>query len=217
MRIYHYLVGLVLALSHAHAHAEITFVVQDQQGNPLSDAVIEVISDTPQVGSNKSIAIMDQIDKTFVPGLLIVNQGQLVDFPNSDNIRHHVYSFSSAKQFELKLYADRPENPVVFDQPGVVVLGCNIHDVMVGYIYIAKDRRVVTTNEKGEASLPLVDQGTQITVWHADQTLTLEKRATFSTTSLTTLPGTDHYLVTIETSPPEPRDTFEDTFRATFD
>ncbi|MCX4188889.1 methylamine utilization protein [Methylophaga sp. OBS3] len=217
MRISHYFVSLVLALSHAYAFADVTIMVQDQQGNPLSDAVIEVISDTPQVGSNKSIAIMDQIDKTFVPELLIVNQGQLVDFPNSDNIRHHVYSFSSAKQFELKLYADRPENPVAFEQAGVVVLGCNIHDSMVGYIYVAKDRRIVKTNETGIASLPVISEDTQFTVWHADQSLTLEKRATFSTNTLTTLPGTDHYLVTIETSPPAPRDTFEDTFRATFD
>lgn len=81
--------------------------------------------------------IVDQIDKEFVPYVKPVLVGSAVSFPNNDNIRHHVYSFSPAKKFELPLYAGTPAAPVVFDKPGVVTLGCNIHDWMIGFIYVA--------------------------------------------------------------------------------
>ena len=79
---------------------------------------------------------MSQANKAFVPGVLVVPVGTEVRFPNNDTVRHHVYSFSPAKKFELKLYAGTPANPVQFDRPGVVVLGCNIHDRMVGWVVV---------------------------------------------------------------------------------
>jgi hypothetical protein len=60
-----------------------------------------------------------------------------VAFPNSNEIRHHAYSFSAPKRFEVPLDKDTSANPVLFDRPGMVVLGCNIHDWMLGYIYVA--------------------------------------------------------------------------------
>jgi plastocyanin len=79
---------------------------------------------------------MAQQKKQFVPEVLVVPVGSEVRFPNHDTVRHHVYSFSPAKKFELKLYTGTPANPVLFDRPGVVVLGCNIHDQMVGWILV---------------------------------------------------------------------------------
>jgi plastocyanin len=88
---------------------------------------------TPHAGAT---AVVDQINKQFAAQVSVVETGTAVIFPNKDNIRHHVYSFSSAKPFELKLYSGKPSNPVVFDRPGIVTLGCNIHDQMLGYIVV---------------------------------------------------------------------------------
>ena len=69
-------------------------------------------------------------------GCSSVGVGTRVEFPNNDSVSHQVYSFSPAKRFQLPLYKGEIHPPVTFDQPGLVVLGCNIHDSMVGYIYV---------------------------------------------------------------------------------
>ena len=208
--------GLYLIFGSGLAFADITFLVQDQHGEPLPDTVLEVVSDPVQPGSNSDLGIIDQIEKAFVPELVIVQKGQLVDFPNSDNIRHHVYSFSPAKTFELKLYADRPEEPLLFDQHGVVVLGCNIHDGMVGYLYVAADQRVAKTNQQGIVQLPVSSQVSQISAWHANQSHAPEHRDIYAISALQQSADQQHYVVTLDVTPPPARDTFEDTFRANF-
>ena len=125
--------GLALG---AHA-ATVQVEVLDAAGKPLADAV--VFLESPE--ARKAVrplagAEMAQEKRQFVPGVLVVPLGTEVRFPNHDTVRHHVYSFSPAKTFELKLYTGTPSNPVRFDQPGVVVLGCNIHDQMVGWIVV---------------------------------------------------------------------------------
>jgi plastocyanin len=97
----------------------------------------------------------------FSPMVIAVEQGQSVNFPNSDNIRHHVYSFSKAKRFETKLYANKPEAPVVFNQPGLVVLGCNIHDSMVGYIFVSPWQDFGVSNIHGVANINAPEPHTQ--------------------------------------------------------
>jgi hypothetical protein len=90
-----------------------------------------------------------------------------VIFPNHDNVRHHVYSFSPAKRFELPLYAGVPAQPVVFDTPGVVVLGCNIHDWMVGYVYVSESPYFAKTRADGKAVIADLPGRTYIVrVWH---------------------------------------------------
>lgn len=210
------LFGLSLLLSSGLAFADVTFLVQNQHGEPLSDAVLEVVSDPAQPGSSSALGIIDQIEKSFVPELVIVQQGQLVDFPNSDNIRHHVYSFSPAKTFELKLYADRPKEPVLFEQHGVVVLGCNIHDGMVGYIYVAADKRVAKTDNQGIAKLAVSSDKSQISAWHANQSKGPENRDIYAISALEQSADKQRYIVTLDVTPPPARDTFEDTFRANF-
>lgn len=217
MQTHHWITGLGLLLASQLALAEVTFLVQDQHGQALADSVLEVVSDPQKPGDNAELGIMDQIEKAFVPGLLVVQTGQFVDFPNSDNIRHHVYSFSPAKTFELKLYADRPEEPIIFDQHGVVVLGCNIHDSMVGYIYVAADKRVATTDSQGKATLPVTSETSQISVWHAHQTKGPENRDIYTVSALQHNADKQQYVVTLDVTPPPARDTFEDTFSATFE
>lgn len=135
----------------------------DNQGNPITNAVIAVKTDVIEQFQDEFV-IIDQRDKQFVPEISVMQVGQSANFPNSDNIRHHVYSFSTPHPFELKLYSGTEAPPVVFDKPGVVVLGCNIHDQMVGFIYIADNERVWRTDEKGRVTLP--DDVDKVTIWH---------------------------------------------------
>lgn len=94
-------------------------------------------------------AVMDQHNLAFVPRVLVVGVGTSVEFPNNDSVSHQVYSFSAAKRFRLPLYKGEAHPPVIFDQPGLVVLGCNIHDSMVGYIYVTDAPYFGTTEPAG--------------------------------------------------------------------
>ena len=142
--------------------------VVDQQGAPVPNAVIMLPDAVPAPIAPKP-AVMDQVERQFRPYVLTVGRGTSVSFPNSDNIRHHVYSFSSPKVFELKLYAGKPEAPILFDRPGIVVLGCNIHDGMVGYIVVSEGAVWAQTDEQGITTLELPDEATEVRVWHPQQ------------------------------------------------
>lgn len=148
--------------------ATLTAHVVDDDGEPLADAV--VVATAPGGGARAAApgrAVMDQVDKTYVPHVLPVVVGTAVQFPNRDDIRHHVYSFSETKRFELPLYKGTPADPVVFDRPGVVVLGCNIHDFMRGYVYVAASPHFAVSDEAGEAAIEGLAPGVwEVAVWH---------------------------------------------------
>lgn len=156
--------------------------VVNQEGEPLANTVIAIansqssLSQTPSDNSN--YAIMDQVNKQFLPTVLVINKGEKVLFPNSDNIRHHVYSFSKPKPFEIKLYKGHSTQPILFERSGIVVLGCNIHDSMVGYIYVNDGKEIFLTNELGEVLL--ADKPTNIDVWHANLSLSNSERVSIA-------------------------------------
>src|SRR5215510_4313782 len=110
--------------------------VQDLKGVPVADAVVYATSHDAGGTSGKKQVVIDQQAKTFIPYVTAVQVGTSILFPNRDNIRHHVYSLSPAKRFELPLYAGVPAAPVLFDKEGFVTLGCNIHDWMVAYVAV---------------------------------------------------------------------------------
>jgi plastocyanin len=142
--------------------------VTDDKGKALADAV--VFLDSPAARSAfKPLAgaEVEQIDKQFSPRVTVVTAGSQVSFPNRDKVRHHVYSFSPAKTFDLKLYTGTPANPVLFDKPGVVVLGCNIHDLMISWVLVLETPYFGKTAAAGQVVLPDVAPGTyQMKVWH---------------------------------------------------
>ena len=126
---------LVLISSLANA-ADLVVRVKRSDGTPVAQAVVIVDADPAKHSSKpRPESIVDQIDRQFAPHVAIVRTGTMVRFPNHDNIRHHVYSFSKAKTFELPLYKGTPADPVKFDMPGIVTMACNIHDWMLGYVY----------------------------------------------------------------------------------
>jgi plastocyanin len=190
------------------------FLVTDQNGEPVKGAVIELTGLDPSVVSinRKQTAVMDQVNKRFVPQLLVIKANDEVSFPNSDNIRHHVYSFSPAKPFELKLYSGQPKAPLLFEKPGIVVLGCNIHDSMVGYVYVAESGFVETTDEKGGASVSLNYKG--IRVWHPNQSSGPMNVMSLGRESLKALSEDDKvFAIALSLEPPEPRNTFQHVFK----
>ena len=113
--------GLLFVTNGAVLAASVDGNVTDAAGAPVADAVIYALPGTPRSLPAPRAAIMDQIDKEYVPFVVPVQAGAAVRFPNKDNIRHHVYSFSPAKPFELKLYSGTPAKPVIFDKPGPVL------------------------------------------------------------------------------------------------
>ncbi|WP_299081061.1 methylamine utilization protein [uncultured Paraglaciecola sp.] len=138
--------------------------VVDQFGNPVENAVISFNEDAQNTPDISDIAVMDQVNVQFSPEVLVIQKNQQVSFPNSDNTRHHIYSFSKPKPFEIKMYHGGESKQLAFEQSGIVVLGCNIHDQMIGYIYVAENENTAITNKLGIAQIPKADM--QIKLWH---------------------------------------------------
>lgn len=160
---------LLLAWCAGYAVAdEITVKVLDDKGAPVQNAAVYAYpaDGKPPAPEVKAVTV-DQADKEFLPELTVVPVNTPIIFPNSDKIRHHVYSLSKAKSFELPLYIGTPSKPVVFDKPGVVALGCNIHDWMIAYIYIVDTPYYAKTDSAGMAKIEGLAGGTYtIEVWH---------------------------------------------------
>ncbi len=162
-------VGLaVLAFPPAGSSAQLNAVVYDRDGQPLPNAVVVAVPEDGRLPAPKpTMELVDQIDKEFVPYVKAVRVGSYVKFPNKDNIRHHVYSFSPPKKFELPLYSGTPAQPMLFDKVGIVKLGCNIHDWMIGYIYVAETPYFGKTTAQGRVDLDQLPAGRyRVRVWH---------------------------------------------------
>jgi plastocyanin len=143
--------------------------VQDARGGAVRDAVVYAVPEGRTPPAGRKTAVMDQKNRMFIPHVLPVQTGTSVRFPNSDDIRHHVYSFSPAKPFQLPLYKGTPANPEVFDKAGVVTLGCNIHDQMTAFIVVVDTPYFDKTAANGRASLRDLDAGRYtLRVWYPD-------------------------------------------------
>ncbi len=160
--------GLLLAVPAAAATLDVS--VTDAAGRPLADAAVFLEPRDAKVQARPLTGVeLAQQGKQFQHRVLIVTQGTAVAFPNRDTVRHHVYSFSPAKTFELKLYIGTPANPVVFDRPGIAVLGCNIHDRMVAWVVVVETPHFGQTDAQGALRLDHVPPGSyRLRAWHPD-------------------------------------------------
>lgn len=142
--------------------------ISSQQGAPLADAVAYAVPlQKPAAKEPPREVLIDQINKEFTPRVTVLQAGTSVVFPNKDNIRHHVYSFSPSKVFDLKLYSGTPAKPVLFDKPGVVVLGCNIHDWMLAYVLIVDTPYFGKSGADGSIRLDGMPAGEyELKAWH---------------------------------------------------
>lgn len=145
--------------------------MRDAAGAPLADAVVYAMPATgPAEAKGARTAAVEQVDREFVPYVSVIQTGTAVTFPNRDAILHHVYSFSPAKPFEIKLYQGRSPVEIAFDRPGVVTLGCNIHDWMIGYILVVSTPHFAKTGAGGLAQLRDLPGGAyELRAWHPRQ------------------------------------------------
>lgn len=162
------LISLATFCVAATALADVQLTVTDKDGRPLANAVVFLESPSAKAAAKPLSGVeVVQIAKQFSPQITIVTPNTSVLFPNKDTVRHHVYSFSPAKKFELKLYSGVPAAPVVFDKPGVAVLGCNIHDNMLAWVLIVETPYFGVTDGKGRLTIDAPAGNYQLKAWHS--------------------------------------------------
>ena len=165
------------SLSLHCAAAAIDVEVRDSAGNPEPDVAVYAM---PAAGPlearpGKAVAQIEQVDREFVPYLTVLQTGTTASFPNRDPILHHVYSFSPAKAFEIKLYTGKSPSTVTFDKPGIVTLGCNIHDWMIAYVLVVSTPWFGKTDSSGVVKLRDLPPGSYaVQAWHPQQKASAE-------------------------------------------
>lgn len=193
-------------LSFATAGAELAVTVTGHDGNPVRYAVVSLAGDSAQASSSEPLAIIDQSGKQFAPWVLAATAGEDIAFSNHDDIAHHVYSFSPAKRFSFRLQSGEKHAPIRFDEPGIVVLGCNIHDWMVGYVHVSDAAFTAATDASGKAVFTGVPAGDwNVMLWHPGLEKEISRRVTLAAAQTLTIDlRLDHALE--ETGPREPLD-----------
>jgi len=165
-----FLIALIMLACAVPAWAaDLIVQVRTEAGAPVSNAVVTVFPGgrpAPITGPQRSFEIA-QRDLQFSPFVLVVPVGSQVAFPNYDAVRHHVYSFSPIRRFDLRLFAREQSRSVLFDRPGFVPIGCNIHDNMIAFVAVVETALAARTDSAGRATIDNVPGGeTIVRVWH---------------------------------------------------
>ena len=173
------LLAVLLALSVLPAEpASFSVAVADPRGVPIVDAVVSMrpLSVSARAGTRSPLAVnplpvvIQQVDREFAPRVTVVPVGSRVSLPNNDAVPHSVYSFSPAKQFEFDAYVGSSPQVLTLDKSGIITLGCNIHDWMVGYIVVVDTPLAQQTDIRGAASFASVADGDyELRIWHPQQ------------------------------------------------
>jgi plastocyanin len=157
---------LALCLAGAAQAADLTVVIRDSNGRPVQDAVV-MADASGRAAPPAAHFVIRQQNMQFVPYVLVIPVGSTVEFANLDPYRHHVYSFSPAKRFELKLFGQGETRPVRFDRAGLISIGCNIHDSMQAFIQVVDTPLASKSDETGRVTLRGVPaEVRQVRVYH---------------------------------------------------
>jgi plastocyanin len=150
--------------------ATVDVSVVDSNGAPAANAVVTLAPDeTTAVIASRTPekSIIDQRHETFLPLVVVIRKGGEVIFTNNDVTMHQVYSFSPIRRFQFEIDKGQTSRPVVFDNPGVAAIGCNIHDNMVAYVFVAGAPFAVVADAGGHAEIRDVPDGRYFAdVWH---------------------------------------------------
>ena len=163
------LLGMSLGLFGSASIQAAGFRITDQSGSPVNGAVVsfEPLDQSPPATVPQLINV-GQEGLRFAPHVSVIRTGDQVNFPNRDPVRHHIYSFSEARPLEIKLYSGLPAAPLDFPRPGVVVLGCNIHDWMLGFIVVLDTPWWQISDQQGRTTDPEIPAGRyRVRVWHS--------------------------------------------------
>ncbi len=158
-----------LSLSALAQASSLAVTVVDGAGKPLVDTVLYAEPDGGAMPKMAKAAVIEQRGLKFLPLVSVVQTGATISFPNNDKVRHHIYSFSPAKKFDQKLYSGAAASSQVFDKPGTVVLGCNIHDRMIAYVKVVETPYFAKTDADGVARIELPAGKYKLIAWHYNQ------------------------------------------------
>ena len=166
------LVSASSATAFAQAAVEGRVTLPKPPSAPVVNKRYEIVAKAGVVGTNPPLAVVylegdfapppvpplaqiAQKDLTFLPGLLPVQRGTRVEFPNFDDTYHNIYSFSREKRFDLGRYRanENPVPSVVFDKPGLITLRCDIHEHMRALILVLATPHFVMTDTDGRFRL----------------------------------------------------------------
>ncbi len=140
----------------------------DSDGKPVMDAVLSLIPQAAQTLPAPKPGVINQLDENFVPKVSVVQTGAEILFKNDDRTRHHIYSYSPAKQFETQVLPKTADVKVTFDKPGTIALGCNIHDRMLAYLVVVDTPYFGKSNNDGVVDFQSPPDGTyKAVIWHA--------------------------------------------------
>ena len=152
------------------------FSVSGANGRALPNTVVALTPlERPVAIAADAMFEVAQQKREFTPRISVVQTGTRISFPNLDRVRHHVYSFSKAKMFELRLYGKERPEPVLLDKPGTIVLGCNIHDQMVGFIRVVDTPHHGLTDPNGKLTLQVPPGKYRLTLWHPNLDLEMAR------------------------------------------
>lgn len=190
------LLSLALAAPSAVSAATFRVSLTDNKGKPVEDAVVSLVKTgaPPAVPALPPVEITQQ-GQQFAPYVTAITVGTPVVFPNKDTVQHHVYSLSKPKKFELPLYAPGKAESIVFDQPGLVAIGCNIHDWMVAYLVVLPTPWFAKSDASGAAAIEAPAGSYQMEIWHPRMAGPVTKPATL------TEAGSDPLTVTVVLKP----------------
>jgi plastocyanin len=139
---------------------------RSEPDRPVAVVYLESAS-RPAVPSEPGRARLDQRNETFVPHVLAITAGTTVDFPNSDQTYHNVFSLSRIARFDLGRYSAGRSKSVRFDRPGIVRVFCEIHSHMNAFILVFAHPFYAVTDAQGRYRIDNVPAGSyQATAWH---------------------------------------------------
>lgn len=142
-------------------------IVKDNMGKPVKDAVVYAMPRERMAPTKDWETTIIVENNTFQPFVLPVQTGAAISLVNADKVQHHIYSISPVIKFDVRLDKAASSELIALDKAGVVVLGCAIHDSMVGYLYVMETAWFAKTGEDGSADLIDLPRGTyDVLVWH---------------------------------------------------